>query len=198
MRCATTDAAHDAERGGDRRLLQLRRKLPRTGRQQAPGLGRRTGARRGSPSAPVQSQEVSPPGGGQTAYVNTWALGPLAAERRRRRSSGRSSRSKAGAHTVHFDGRRGPRRQAPRRRSPAGGGGGQRGRFTVQIAPAPPPRTSNPGPARSTRPRTPAKPVVPLEAGRPRRVGRLGRRRTPARARLARCRMPRTATFARR
>lgn len=30
------------------------------------------------PQAPVQSQAVSPPGGGQTAYVNTWALGPLA------------------------------------------------------------------------------------------------------------------------
>ena len=27
---------------------------------------------------PVESEEVSPPGGGQTAYVNTWALGPLA------------------------------------------------------------------------------------------------------------------------
>ncbi len=27
---------------------------------------------------PVRTQEVSPPGGGQTAYVNTWALGPLA------------------------------------------------------------------------------------------------------------------------
>jgi hypothetical protein len=27
---------------------------------------------------PVESQEVSPPGGGQTAYVNTWALGALA------------------------------------------------------------------------------------------------------------------------
>jgi hypothetical protein len=26
---------------------------------------------------PVQTQEVSIPGGGQTAYVNTWALGPL-------------------------------------------------------------------------------------------------------------------------
>jgi hypothetical protein len=30
------------------------------------------------PRAPVQSQAISPPGGGQTAYVNTWALGPLA------------------------------------------------------------------------------------------------------------------------
>jgi hypothetical protein len=27
---------------------------------------------------PVQTQEVSQPGGGVTAYVNTWALGPLA------------------------------------------------------------------------------------------------------------------------
>jgi hypothetical protein len=30
------------------------------------------------PKPPVQSEEVSPPGGGQTAYVNTWALGALA------------------------------------------------------------------------------------------------------------------------
>jgi hypothetical protein len=30
------------------------------------------------PARPVQSQAISPPGGGQTAYVNTWALGPLA------------------------------------------------------------------------------------------------------------------------
>ncbi len=29
-------------------------------------------------SPPVESEEVSPPGGGQTAYVNTWALGALA------------------------------------------------------------------------------------------------------------------------
>jgi hypothetical protein len=31
-----------------------------------------------NPSRPAQSQAISPPGGGQTAYVNTWALGPLA------------------------------------------------------------------------------------------------------------------------
>lgn len=30
------------------------------------------------PQRPAQSQAVSPPGGGQTVYVNTWALGPLA------------------------------------------------------------------------------------------------------------------------
>jgi hypothetical protein len=30
------------------------------------------------PQRPAQSQAVSPAGGGQTVYVNTWALGPLA------------------------------------------------------------------------------------------------------------------------
>jgi hypothetical protein len=29
-------------------------------------------------STPVESEQISPPGGGQTAYVNTWAFGPLA------------------------------------------------------------------------------------------------------------------------
>jgi hypothetical protein len=29
------------------------------------------------PSVPVESESVSAPGGAQTAYVNTWALGPL-------------------------------------------------------------------------------------------------------------------------
>ena len=30
------------------------------------------------PKHPVQSEAVAPPGGGQTSYVETWALGPLA------------------------------------------------------------------------------------------------------------------------
>lgn len=29
-------------------------------------------------ATPVESEQISPPGGGQTAYVNTWAFGPLA------------------------------------------------------------------------------------------------------------------------
>ncbi len=29
-------------------------------------------------AVPVESEQISPPGGGQTAYVNTWAFGPLA------------------------------------------------------------------------------------------------------------------------
>ena len=40
-------------------------------------------------SPPVPSEAVSPPGGGQTAYVNTWALGPLAPGQHTARSSGR-------------------------------------------------------------------------------------------------------------
>src|ERR1700736_5134436 len=53
------------------------------------------------PARPVESEAVNPPGGGQTAYVNTWALGPLAPG---------STQTflwqvvpvKAGVHTVHF------------------------------------------------------------------------------------------------
>jgi hypothetical protein len=50
---------------------------------------------------PVESQEVSVPGGGQTAYVNTWALGPLAAGRTQT-FTWRVVPVKAGRHTVHF------------------------------------------------------------------------------------------------
>jgi hypothetical protein len=53
------------------------------------------------PSTPVESEAISPPGGGQTAYVNTWAIGPLAPE---------SSQTfewhvvpvKPGRYTVHY------------------------------------------------------------------------------------------------
>ncbi len=43
-------------------------------------LGRSNRAPATIAKPPVQSQEVSQPGGGQTAYVNTWALGALRAE----------------------------------------------------------------------------------------------------------------------
>lgn len=52
-------------------------------------------------AAPVNTQEVSPPGGGQTAYVNTWALGTL-------RPGGTRNFTwevvpvKAGIHVVHY------------------------------------------------------------------------------------------------
>jgi hypothetical protein len=87
-------------------------------------------------SPPVESQEVSPPGGGQTAYVNTWALGPLA-------PGARQSfvwsvvPVKPGAHTVHFAVAAG---LAGRARAVAdiGTGAPVQGSFTVTVAPAPP------------------------------------------------------------
>jgi hypothetical protein len=84
---------------------------------------------------PVESQEVSQPGGGQTAYVNTWALGPLAPG---------ATQSfvwsvvpvKPGAHTVHFTVAAG---LAGRARAVAnlGSGAAVQGSFTVTVAPAP-------------------------------------------------------------
>jgi hypothetical protein len=50
---------------------------------------------------PVQSQEVSIPGGGQTAYVNTWALGALAAGATRT-FTWNVVAVKPGAHVVHY------------------------------------------------------------------------------------------------
>lgn len=82
---------------------------------------------------PVESQEVSQPGGGQTAYVNTWALGPLAA--------GRTQTFrwlvvpvKPGAHTVNFRVAAG---LAGRAKVTLGSGAPVSGRFTVEVAPAP-------------------------------------------------------------
>ena len=82
---------------------------------------------------PVESQEVSQPGGGQTAYVNTWALGPLAA------GATQTFRwlvvpVKPGAHTVSF-------RVAPSLAGRSTVALGSRalvsGRFAVNVAPAP-------------------------------------------------------------
>lgn len=84
-------------------------------------------------SRPVQSEEVNPPGGGETAFVNTWALGALA--------PGKSSvfvwkvtPVKAGVHTVHYivsadlDGNA---------RARLAGGGPASGSFVASIAPRP-------------------------------------------------------------
>jgi hypothetical protein len=86
-------------------------------------------------SPPVESQEVSPPGGGQTAYLNTWALGPLA--------PGRTQSFvwsvvpvKPGAHTVDFTvaaGLAGRARAVADLRT----GAAVRGSFAVTVAPAP-------------------------------------------------------------
>jgi hypothetical protein len=94
---------------------------------------------------PVRSEEISPPGGGQTAYVNTWALGPLAA--------GHSQTFrwlvvpvKAGNYTVHFSvaaGLAGKARSLTDARSDP-----VQGQFTADIAAAPPARHVDPSTGR--------------------------------------------------
>lgn len=84
--------------------------------------------------SPVESQEVSPPGGGQTAYVNTWALGPLAAGHTQT-FSWRVVPVKPGKYTVSFAVAAGLSGKAT---AVLHSGGGVHGRFTVNIAAAPP------------------------------------------------------------
>lgn len=86
------------------------------------------------PGRPVQSQAISPPGGGQTAYVNTWALGPLA--------PGHTATFlwkvvpvKAGYHRVHIEVLAGLGGKA---KATLPNGTPLRARFGVHIAPAPP------------------------------------------------------------
>jgi hypothetical protein len=82
---------------------------------------------------PVESQEVSQGGGAQTAYVNTWALGPLA-------PGGTQTFRwelvpvKPGAHTVNFAIAAGLSGKATVHLA---SGGPLGGRFTVNVAPAP-------------------------------------------------------------
>jgi hypothetical protein len=88
---------------------------------------------------PVPSQAVSPPGGGQTAYVNTWALGSLAPGHTQT-FLWRVMPVKPGLHTVNFTvaaGLAGNARALADRRSVADGAL-PTGHFTVDIAPQPP------------------------------------------------------------
>ena len=84
-------------------------------------------------STPVESQEVSQPGGGQTAYVNTWALGRLAPNATQT-FVWRVVPLKPGTHTVHFTVAAGLAGKAKARL--ASGSAGEGG-FTVDIAAAP-------------------------------------------------------------
>jgi hypothetical protein len=83
---------------------------------------------------PVESQEVSPPGGGQTAYVNTWALGPLAPGETQT-FIWRVVPVKAGTHTVNFTV---AAALAGKAKAQLASGAPVQGHFTVAIAPAPP------------------------------------------------------------
>jgi hypothetical protein len=91
------------------------------------------------PQRPVESEAVSPPGGGQTAYVNTWALGALAPGHIAT-FVWRVVPVKAGRYTVHYTvaaGLSGRARALADLRSVAHGGPAV-GHFTVEIAPRPP------------------------------------------------------------
>ena len=87
----------------------------------------------GIPKRPVPTQAVSPPGGGQTAYVSTWALGPLAPGHTQT-FRWRVMPVKPGKHTVDFTVAAG---LAGKARALAADGALPTGRFTVDIAPQP-------------------------------------------------------------
>jgi hypothetical protein len=103
---------------------------------------------------PVESQAVSPPGGAETSYVNTWSLGPLA-------PGGTQSLLwhvtpvKAGTYTLHYTIAAG---LAGKARAEIAGGGAVQGQLTANIAPAPPSRHVDP---RTGRVVTGAFPLIP-------------------------------------
>jgi hypothetical protein len=92
------------------------------------------------PSRPARSQAISPPGSGQTNYVNTWALGRLAPGSTRK-FLWRVVPVKSGVRTVHYVVAAGLGGQA---RAVNVSGGPVQGQFTVDIAPAPPATHVNP------------------------------------------------------
>jgi hypothetical protein len=82
---------------------------------------------------PVRTEEVNPPGGGETAYVNTWALGALAPGKSKR-FVWKVTPVKAGLHTVHYSVAAGLDGKALARLA---GGGRPAGHFVASIAPKP-------------------------------------------------------------
>jgi hypothetical protein len=95
-------------------------------------------------SQPVESEEVSPPGGGQTAYVNTWALGKLAPGATRT-FVWRVVPVKSGVYTVHYTVAAG---LAGKARARLSSGGLVQGQFAVDIASAPKLKHVNPATGR--------------------------------------------------
>ncbi len=93
---------------------------------------------------PVQSQAISPPGGGQTAYVNTWALGSLPPGHART-FAWRVTPVKPGSYTVHYTIAAGLSGKAKARLAD---GAIPHGQFTVAIAPRPPAKHINPNTGR--------------------------------------------------
>lgn len=96
------------------------------------------------PVSPAQSQAVSPPGGGQTAYVNTWALGPLAPNATQV-FEWKAIPVKAGAHRVHLEIVAG---LGGKTKAELPNGGRLTATFEAHIAPAPPSRHVDPSTGR--------------------------------------------------
>jgi hypothetical protein len=92
------------------------------------------------PARPVQSQAVSPPGGGQTAYINTWALGPLSAKATRT-FTWTVVPVKSGSHDVHLTLVAG---LAGNARATLARGGAVTRSFAAKIAALPPSRHVDP------------------------------------------------------
>jgi hypothetical protein len=91
-------------------------------------------------SPPVETENVSLPGGAQTAYVNTWAFGPLAPGKTKT-FIWRVVPVKAGSFTVHYAVSAGLAGKAKARLE---SGAGIRGQFPVYIKPAPDLKHVNP------------------------------------------------------
>jgi hypothetical protein len=89
---------------------------------------------------PIQSEEVNPHGGGETAFVNTWALGALGPGKSRV-FVWRVTPVKPGVHTIHYAVSAGLDGNA---RTRLAGGGATTGSFVAQIAPKPTPKHVNP------------------------------------------------------
>lgn len=95
-------------------------------------------------SRPVETQNVSEPGGGQTAYVNTWALGALAPGATRT-FVWQVVPVKAGSYTVHYAVAAGLAGKAKARLA---SGAAVDGQFAVEIKPAPALKHVNPNTGR--------------------------------------------------
>jgi len=87
---------------------------------------------------PVETEEVSLSAGAETAYVNTWAMGPLAPGKTRD-FSWRVVPVKSGSFTIRYSvaaGLSGKAKAVEQARSP-GESSPVQGQFAVQVAPAP-------------------------------------------------------------
>jgi hypothetical protein len=93
-----------------------------------------------TPKPQVETDQIDGAGGATTAYVNTWALGPLAAGASRS-FVWRVTPVKAGTHTVTYTVAAG---LAGRAHARLAGGGAPSGHITADIAPAPPVTHVNP------------------------------------------------------